>query len=88
MMANTIKHILVFSEQYPTKSDPVYAFVDQIARAFAILEVDVSVIAPQSITKHFLRKTPLHPCYRVEKVEGGRSIEIYQPFFRFENQNA
>ena len=81
MMANTIKHILVFSEQYPTKSDPVYAFVDQIARAFAILEVDVSVIAPQSITKHFLRKTPLHPCYRVEKVEGGRSIEIYQPFY-------
>lgn len=81
MKTNVVKKILIFSEQYPTKSDPVYAFVGQLANAFAQLGVNVTVIAPQSITKHLFRKTPLHPCRFVVKVNEKNNIVVYQPLY-------
>lgn len=81
MMENLVKHILIFSEQYPTKSDPVYAFVEQIAMALSRLGICVTVIAPQSLTKHLFRKTPLHPYNRTVKVDGGNDIIVYQPMY-------
>lgn len=81
MNTNDIKSVLIFSEQYPTKSDPVYAFVGQLANAFAQLGVNVTVIAPQSITKHLFRKTPLHPLRFVVKVNERNSIIVYQPLY-------
>ena len=80
-MKNIVKHILIFSEQYPTKSDPVYAFVEQIAMALARLDICVTVIAPQSLTKHLFRKTPLHPYNRIVSVDGGKDIVVYQPMY-------
>ena len=80
-MKNIVKHILIFSEQYPTKSDPVYAFVEQIAMAIARLDICVTVIAPQSLTKHLFRKTPLHPYNRIVSVDGGKDIVVYQPMY-------
>lgn len=80
-MNNDINHILIFSEQYPTKSDPVYAFIGQLANAFAQLGVDVTVIAPQSITKHLFRKTPLHPRCHGVKVNEKNNIVVYQPLY-------
>lgn len=74
-----IKHIFLCSDQYPTRNDPVYPFVEQITVAFARMGINVSVVAPQSLTKHWTRKTPLHPVSRViEGVFPGK-IEIYQP---------
>ncbi len=75
-----INHILICSDQYPTKEDPVFSFVEQAVNAFAKLGVRVTVVAPQSLTKHFLRKTPLHPRYRKVRSDNGTLIEIYQPY--------
>lgn len=75
-----IKNLLVCSDQYPTKEDPVFPFVEQVVKAFAKMEINVSVIAPQSLTKHFFRKTPLHPRYRRIRKNGEGVVEIYQPY--------
>lgn len=77
---NIVKHIVVFSEQYPTTSDPVYAFVGQLVNAFAKLNVSVSVIAPQSLTKWLLRGVPLHERYREVEISNNK-ISIYQPYY-------
>lgn len=77
---NKIKHILICCGQYPTKSDPIFSFVEQIVNAFAKHGIFVSVVAPQSITKYFLRKVPLHPVYRKIETTGCSSIEIFQPY--------
>ena len=41
--------------------------------------MNVTVIAPQSLTKHWLRKVPLAPCYFTQEVDG-RTIHIYRPY--------
>lgn len=75
-----IKHLLVCCDQYPTKEDPVFPFVEQVVKAFAKSGIHVSVIAPQSITKHFLRNVPLHPIYRKIQNDDSAIIDVYQPY--------
>ena len=75
-----INHILICADHYPTKDDPIFTFVEQAVIAFARLGVCVTVVAPQSLTKHFFRKVPLHPRYRKILNENGSVIEIFQPY--------
>lgn len=79
-MENKIRHILVCSDQYPTVEDPVFPFVEQLVNAFAKKGIHVSVIAPQSLTKHFLRNVPLHPIYRKIQKDGAAIVDVYQPY--------
>ena len=85
---NAINSILVCCGNYPTKDDPVYPFVEQLVNAFAKLGIHIIVVAPQSVTKCFLQKHPLHPRYRIIQKDGAAPVEIYQPYtitlgFRF-----
>ena len=75
-----VNHILIRSDQYPTKDDPVFAFIEQTVIALIKLGVRVTVVAPQSLTKHFLRNVPLHPRYRKIQNENGVVLEIFQPY--------
>ena len=77
---NSISHILVCSDGYPTVDDPVFPFVEQFVNAVSNMNIEVTVIAPQSLTKHFFRKTPLHPRYRRIEINGRGNVEIFQPF--------
>lgn len=77
---NRIRHILVCSDGYPTVDDPVFPFVAQLVNALSLMNIRVTVIAPQSLTKHFLRKTPLHPRYRFLTTESRGSVEVFQPY--------
>ena len=79
-MKSSIKHILVCCDGYPTNVDPIFPFVEQLVNAFARLGISVSVVAPQSLTKHFLRKVPLHPRYRKIDNAGTGLIEVFQPY--------
>lgn len=80
VMTLEIRHILVCCDQYPIKADPVFPFVEQAVNAFAKLKIRVTVVAPQSLTKHFLRKVPLHPRYRIIQRKESAPIEVYQPY--------
>ena len=52
-------HICIVSPDYPTSKTIDFVFVDQLCRALALKGIDVTVIAPQSITKCLLRHVPI-----------------------------
>lgn len=87
-----IKKICLFSNEYPTKTDPVYSFVEQLCIGFAKRGIHVTVISPQSITSSLFHRTEIHPKYTVTMYDSGGSITVYQPFcislpFRFRKIN-
>ena len=52
-------HICVVSPDYPTSSTIDFVFVDQLCRALALKGVEVTVIAPQTLTKCLVRHIPV-----------------------------
>ena len=78
-MKKRIKSMIVCSSGYPTATDSICPFVEQIVNAFSIKGISVTVIAPQSIVKHWLRGAELHPQKRVYKYQNGQPITVYQP---------
>lgn len=55
-------------------------FVDQLCRAFADLGHEVTVIAPQSVTKCLIRHIPLMPTHSWYKTTNGKKIGLYRPY--------
>lgn len=85
--------MIVCSSGYPTPTDSVCPFVEQIVNAFSLKGICVTVVAPQSIVKHWLRGAELHPKKRVYTFNNGLPITVYQPYVlsfggRFERLNA
>lgn len=72
-------HICIISEGYPYKDFAFFTFVKQIAEAMADQGHKVSVISPQSITKHIIRNSPERPLKYTEKTSSGSVIDIYSP---------
>ena len=92
-------HILVSSPSWPTSNTIDFVFVDQLCRAFADLGHQVTVIAPQSLTKCLMRRIPIIKCHSFYKTSKGNTIELYRPYsismgntgiklFRNSSQNA
>ena len=79
MHINHIKSMIVCSSGYPTQTDPVCPFVEQIVNAFSQKGISVVVVAPQSIVKHWLRGAELHPRKRIYTHHDGQPITVYQP---------
>ncbi|MBQ6769895.1 MAG: glycosyltransferase family 4 protein [Bacteroidales bacterium] len=72
--------ICVLSPSFPTSKTIDFVFVDQLCRAFADLGHQVTVIAPQSLTKCLMRHIPIakrHGFYRTAK---GNTIELFRPY--------
>ena len=59
-----IKKLCVISPRYPTASNPVHTFIDQLVSKIADNDIDCSVISPYSITKKIVRNTELVPRVR------------------------
>lgn len=51
-------NICIVSTDYPAPSHPKYVFVEQLVNEMVNQGVDISVIAPQSITRHLLKRRP------------------------------
>ena len=52
-------NICIVSTDYPAPSHRKYVFVEQLVNEMVNQGVDISVIAPQSITRHLLKGDPL-----------------------------
>lgn len=74
-------HICVVSPGYPYKQHPQYEFVAQLCRALADAGHRITVIAPQSLSKSFVRGVSLAPRFRTERTKNGNEITIYSPGF-------
>ncbi len=72
--------ICVVVNDYPSKGRPVYVFVEQLVNAIADMNQEICVVAPQSITKSFIRNIPLRP-KRQEYITGkGNSYMVFRPY--------
>lgn len=72
--------ILVCSPSWPTSKTIDFVFVDQLCRAFADLGHEITVIAPQSLTKCLFRHIPVMPRHSWYHTSKGAKIELYRPY--------
>lgn len=75
-----IRKICVVSFGYPTEKQPWFSFVDQLLCAMSELNVECTVIAPQSVTK--TAKDPA--CRRKrywERKYNNKIIKVHQPYY-------
>lgn len=73
-------HICVVSPSYPTSKTIDFIFVEQLCQAFADNGHQVTVIAPQSITKCLMRNIPIAKRQSTYKTRKGNTIELYRPY--------
>lgn len=74
-----MNNILIIADGYPSPGLPYSAFIANIAREMTRQGMTVSVIAPQSLTKHWWRHVPLAPRHFTEDING-KNIHIYRPY--------
>ncbi len=74
-------HIVVISHSFPTAKTIDFVFVDQLCRAFADNGVEVTVIAPQSITKCIFRNIPIIRYKSTIITKRGNRITLYRPWW-------
>lgn len=74
-------NICVISHSYPTSKTIDFVFVDQLCRQFADKGENVTIIAPQSITKCLLRHIPIAKYKTTIATEAGNSMVLYRPFW-------
>lgn len=81
-----IKQICFIVPNYPIEGEQVYTFVKQIISAIADLGIGCTVIAPQSLSNRYLRKSKNRPLYWEDETINGNKISIYQPkYISFSN---
>lgn len=80
MNKKEIKSICVIPEGYPAFGDPFFPFVELLCEEFSRMGIEVTVICPQSIIHCIRRLVKPHPRKRVDLVDGGMPIKVYQPY--------
>ncbi len=76
-----LSHICFIVPGYPIEDEPMYTFVRQLICAIADEGIKCSVIAPQSITRKFIRKTKKRPYFWQDTSGNNKTIDIYQPSY-------
>lgn len=73
--------ICLVSTDYPSKGRPTYVFVEQLVHQLLKKEIEVTVIAPQSLTFALVHRKPLR--LMVNNVKSPDSIEytVYRPYY-------
>lgn len=78
--------ICFISNDYPSQGRPVYVFVEQLVNALVELGCDVTVVAPQSLTKSLLRHLHILPVETDYLTATGKKYKVYRPYsFTFGN---
>ncbi len=72
-------HICIVSPDYPTSKTIDFVFVDQLCRAMALKGLDVSVIAPQTLTKCLIRHIPIAKGKQRIYVFGDKYFTLIRP---------
>lgn len=75
-----INNICLLTWDYPTPTDPVYSFVEQLCIEFANNGADVTVIAPQSLTSKLLHRKAIRPKFTSHSY-GASVVMVYQPYY-------
>lgn len=71
--------LAIICDDFPSEGRPVFVFVEQLVNELAKQGVEVAVIAPQSLTRHFLRHVPLLPKKAVAD-NNDHPYTVYRPY--------
>ena len=73
-------------QRYPTKDDPICAFIRPVVTAIADMGVQCTVISAQSLTHAYTNKEKIRPYHWVDTTDNGAAIDVYQPkYLSFSN---
>lgn len=82
-----MKSLCILADDYPSEGRPVFAFVKQLVDTLVDLGEEISVIAPQSLTKSIVRRLPILPKEKIYKTKKGNEYKVYRPYsFSFGNK--
>lgn len=73
-------NICVLADCYPSTNNNGGIFVAQLCDKMVDLGHEVVYIAPQSLTKSFIRKKGLNPSHFYHKTKKGNIVIVYQPY--------
>lgn len=71
--------IAIICDDFPSEGRPTFVFVEQLVIELSRQGVDISVIAPQSLTRHLIRHVPLLPKVSVINSEN-YTYRVYRPY--------
>ena len=76
-----MKKICIITNGYPTKEDPIYAFIQPLVREMADTGCSCTVIAPQSLSKRVMSRKKKRPYRWEDTTEHGNKVVVYQPTY-------
>ncbi len=79
-MNSELGKVCVISNDYPSKGCPVYVFVEQLVNALIDSGEDISVVAPQSITKCLFQRIPIRPRKQKYVTDKGNVYMVFRPY--------
>ena len=79
-MIDSFRKICILSDDFPTKDRQVFIFVEQLVIALADFGLNISVIAPQSITRSIVRRIPLMQLREHVITTKGNHFTVYRPY--------
>lgn len=71
--------IAIICDDFPSEGRPVFVFVEQLVNELARQGLEVAVIAPQSLTRHYRRHVPLLP-KKVIVDNNSHPYSVYRPY--------
>lgn len=74
-----MKSIWFIVQRYPTKDDPICAFIRPVVAAIADMGISCTVLSAQSLTHAFSNHEKLRPFHWVDRTERGSQIHVLQP---------
>lgn len=80
-MEKTIKNIILIADDYPSKEHQSFVFVEQLVNAMVDLGVNVTVLAPQSVTKNIIRRIKPSPRISTRITSKGNQYTLHRPYF-------
>ena len=76
-----LKNLIVVSERFPSPTEPVFTFVDELVCALADDGVNVTVVSPQSLTRILIRSGTKMPRKWTRETPRGNAFTVYQPWY-------
>ena len=74
------KRIAVIVDDFPSPGRPSFVFVEQLVIALVNQGMNISVIAPQSLTHALVRREKLLPRKTRRTIESGKGFDILRPY--------
>lgn len=78
---DTKMHACVISHSFPTCSTIDFVFVEQLCKKLADNGIQITIIAPQSVTKWIIRHVPIVPRKSHLQSDKGAELILYRPYW-------